>query len=105
MAIDDFELSGETDTLFSLSELCERCGVHAEFIVEMIEYGIVAPVTADRQRFSATALLRVHRARRLQRDLELNLPGLALGLDLLDEIAALRSEVAALRHRLRQLGE
>ena len=100
-------MTGDSETMFSLSEICERCGLHAELITEMVEYGIIAPIepAQPRWQFSATALLRLHRAQRLQRDLELNLPGLALSLDLLDEIEALRSEIAALQHRLRQLHE
>jgi hypothetical protein len=30
--------------LFTLKEVCERCGTHLDIIVEMIEYGIVEPV-------------------------------------------------------------
>ena len=38
------ELQDE-DSLFSLGEICERCGVPADIVVEMVEYGIVTPVT------------------------------------------------------------
>jgi chaperone modulatory protein CbpM len=38
----------------------------------------------------------------MRRDLQLDLPGLALSLELLDEIETLRREVAALRHQLQQ---
>ena len=38
------ELQDE-DSLFSLGEICERCGVPADIVVEMVEYGIVRPVT------------------------------------------------------------
>jgi chaperone modulatory protein CbpM len=95
----------EINAIFSLSEVCERCGLHAELIAEMVEYGIIAPIESAQPRwqFTATALLRLHRAQRLQRDLELNLPGLALSLELLDEVASLRSEISALKHRLQQL--
>ena len=98
------DLAGASDTVFSLSEICERCGLHAEIITEMVEYGIIAPIEPTQQRwqFTAAALLRLHRAQRLQRDLELNLPGLALSLELLDEVESLRGEIAELRHRLQQ---
>lgn len=95
---------GENESVFSLDEICERCGLHAERIIEMVEYGIVTPSKpAQHWQFNATALLRLHRAQRLQRDLELNLPGLALSLDLLDEVESLRGEIAALKQRLQQL--
>ncbi len=99
------DLVGETDTVFTLSEICERCGVRAEMIVEMVEYGIVTPLepATKRWQFSTDALLRLRRAQRLQRDLKLNLSGLALTLELLDEIEALRDEVTYLKHRLDKL--
>ncbi len=98
-------LTGESDSLFSLSEICERCGLHAEIITEMVAYGIVTPIepTQTRWQFTAAALLRLQSAQRLQRDLELNLPGIALSLELLDEVESLRGEIAALKHRLQQL--
>lgn len=101
------DLIGETNSVFSLNEICERCSLHAEIIIEMVAYGIITPIEPAQQRwqFSAAALLRLHRAQRLQRDLELNLPGLALSLELLDEVETLRSEIAALKHRLQQLHE
>ena len=97
-------LMGETDSVFSLNEICERCGVHAEIITEMVEYGIIAPIeqVQPRWQFTVTALIRLRRAQRLQRDLELNLPGLALSLELIDEVEMLRSEIADLKHRLQQ---
>ena len=36
MLIDD-------DQLFTLADLCRSCGVHAEMISEMVEYGIIEP--------------------------------------------------------------
>lgn len=92
--------------LLTLSELCQRCGVHAELIVEMVEYGVVEPVrreSGQRWLFADDALLRLQRAQRLRRDLQLDLPGLALSLDLLDEIALLQRQVDSLRQQLHQV--
>lgn len=98
---------GRNDALFSLGDICERCGVHADIVVAMVEYGIVTPLVvedaSDRWRFDTDALLRLLRAGRLRRDLELDLPGLALALELLDEIDALQREVGALQQQLQQL--
>jgi chaperone modulatory protein CbpM len=107
MATNTFDPATGIDSAFSLSEICERCNMHAEWVTDMVEYGIVTPLESNRQRwqFSTAALLRLRRARRLQRDLELNLPGLALGLELLDEIESLRREITSLQHRLQTLNE
>ena len=101
------DLQGDA-ALFSLGEICERCGVHADIVVEMVEYGIVRPVTDqgdnDRWQFDTDALLRMSRAQRLRRDLELNPAGLALALELLDEIDALQRQVRSLQQQLRHDG-
>ena len=95
------------ESLFSLSEICERCGVHADIVVEMVEYGIVTPAAdqapAERWQFSTDALLRMRRAQRLLSDLELNPPGLALHLELLDQIDELQQQVGSLKHQLQEL--
>jgi chaperone modulatory protein CbpM len=76
----------------TLADLCRVCAVNAEMIHEMIEEGIITPEGASSQewRFSAVAIIRVQTAIRLQQDLRVNLPGCALALDLLDELAELR---------------
>lgn len=99
------ELLDQTTT-YSLTEVCERSGVHTEFIVELVEYGIISPVeqTSDRQwAFDVQALARLRRAQRLQQDLNLNLPGVALSLELLDDLQRLRHQVGILDQQLKQL--
>jgi chaperone modulatory protein CbpM len=61
----------------------------------LVEEGIVEPVVGNQRpsRFSETTLPRVVRALRLQRDLELNLAGVAFALDLIDEIENLRKRL------------
>ncbi|HCW89960.1 MAG TPA: molecular chaperone [Marinobacter sp.] len=97
----------DTQGRFTLREVCERGGCHAEFIINLVSHGVITPVEeapreADWQ-FDAAALARLGKALRLQRDLDINLPGLAMSLDLLDEVESMRREVDRLRHRLRQL--
>lgn len=82
---------------FTLADMCRVCGVHAEFLVELVDEGIITPDVPARSRratqrwhFDGIAVVRVQRAVRLQRDLGVNLPGVALALQLLDELEALR---------------
>lgn len=83
----------DDDTL-SLAELCRRCSLPAEHVISLVEYGIVEPiesrVTHIRWEFTGNSVLRVQTALRLQRDLDVNLAGAALALELLDEIKQLR---------------
>ena len=87
----------------SLRDMCRICGVHAEFLIELVEEGIITPQAPPRARrshrrreahawqFDGIAVVRVQRAVRLQRDLGVNLPGVALAPELLDELETLRT--------------
>jgi chaperone modulatory protein CbpM len=77
---------------YSLRELCKVCKVHAQFIQDLIDEGILSPQGQNPQewRFAAIEIKRIQVSIRLQEDLRINLPGTALALDLLDEIAQLR---------------
>lgn len=76
---------------YTLAELCLTCGVSAEWIVGLVDEGILEPVDFSGQwRFSDIGMVRVRKVQRLQRDLGVNLPGAALALELLDEIEQLR---------------
>ena len=92
----------------TLRETCRICGVHAEFLMELVDEGVITPreetPPADGStrrpaarrggphlwRFDGVAVVRVQRALRLQQDLGVNLPGVALALELLDELEKLR---------------
>ena len=78
---------------FNLHELCEVCDANAEVIIEMIEFGVLAPDFGNAPqewRFSMGAARRSLKALRLQRDLQVNLSGAALVLELLDELEVQR---------------
>jgi chaperone modulatory protein CbpM len=94
------EVVGET-AIYSLHELCISCSVNPDWVVGLVEHGAVEAIGPTRQdwRFTAVSLLRVAKARRLERDLGLNLPGLALALDLLDQLDAMRARLKALEER------
>ena len=82
----------ETLTL-SLSELCEYCGVEESLVIEMVREGIAEPLdeASERWQFSGVAVGRIRVAHRLTRDLQVNLAGAALALELLDEIDMLKA--------------
>jgi chaperone modulatory protein CbpM len=78
----------------NVDELSRLCAVDRTYIVELVEEGVLSvEVDASEWRFSGAALRRARTALRLQRDLEINLPGVALALELLEEIEALRREL------------
>ncbi len=82
----------DESSAYCLKDLCRLCRVHAQFIHELIDEGILSPQGNDPQnwRFGAVEIKRIQISIRLQEDLRINLPGTALALDLLEEIEELR---------------
>ncbi len=83
-------------TLFTAEEFCSACTVKLEVIEALVAEGIVEPVVRnnDQPQFSGASLTRARTALRLHRDMEINLAGVALALDLMDEIRDLRRRLA-----------
>jgi len=81
----------------SLSELCRQYAVQGEWIVSLVEEGILDPVGREPRewRFSEASCWRVSVVLRLERDLAVNLSGAALVLDLLEEVESLRQRLGA----------
>ncbi|MFZ7104240.1 MAG: chaperone modulator CbpM [Peptococcaceae bacterium] len=82
----------------SLEEFAARCGVHQEFICRLLELGILdysGPMESPC--FTAEEAAKVQKIIRLRKDLGLNLLGVGLVLDLLDEIEMLRRQIEKLR--------
>ena len=90
------EIMGESclldeSIICNLDELCEFCNISNELVLEMINEGVISPVKEDEQwQFGHMEIHRLQIAVRLQRDLRINLPGVALALDLLEELTELR---------------
>jgi chaperone modulatory protein CbpM len=77
---------------FSLDELTEFCAVERHRIVELVHEGVL-DANPQEMRFSGASLQRARVALRLQRDLGVNAPGIALALDLLERIEALEARL------------
>jgi chaperone modulatory protein CbpM len=84
----------ETVTL-TLEELSLACAVRVEHIIALVEEGILEPTGHDRHEwcFTGSSLGRARIAMRLQRDLDINLAGVALALDLMEELETLRTRL------------
>lgn len=85
----------EEEEPLTLGELCRACEVPAEHIIALVEEGILDPVgpEAGRWRFTGPSLQRARMAMRLQHDLGVNVAGVALVLDLIEEVEKLRSQL------------
>lgn len=91
----------ETDPELTLDELCQACDVTPDFIQELIQFGAIEPIDYS-FRFNAQHLRRIRRVIHLQQDLEVNLAGAALAVDLMDQIEDLQTQVELLQKLLRQ---
>lgn len=85
----------EEQTQLTLTELCGACAVHAEWVMELVAEGVLDPAGREPRywQFTGVHLYRAGVALRLQRDLGINLAGIALALQLLDEIETLQAQL------------
>jgi len=85
-------------TEVSLNELCRACSSSAEWIIELVSEGVLEPISYQQTqwRFTGVSLQKAQTAARLQRDLGINTAGIALALQLLDEIDTLRARLECL---------
>ncbi len=85
----------ENETRLSLRQLCDACAVHAEYIIELVDEGFIEPSGVEKSHwcFSGITIKRVRKAKHLQRDLGINLAGVALAIELMDELEQLRARL------------
>jgi chaperone modulatory protein CbpM len=87
----------------SVADLCRMFAVEERHIVELVEEGVlgtrdavnVIEIDKTEWRFHGTQVRRARIALRLERDLGINVPGVALVLELLEELEQLRRELRA----------
>ncbi|MDW3095023.1 MAG: chaperone modulator CbpM [Gammaproteobacteria bacterium] len=77
---------------FTLSELCLVSNSEEDLIIKLVDEGVIEPngENYENWKFSATHLKSVQAAIRLGNDLGINIEGVALALDLIEEIDRLR---------------
>ncbi len=86
----------------TFAELEQLCGATTQALGRLVDEGVLHPLgrDPDEWRFSGEEIRRARRLLRLQRDLDLNLAGAALALDLLEEIEALRTRLRVLERHI-----
>ncbi|PJI84308.1 chaperone modulatory protein CbpM [Yoonia maricola] len=80
----------------SLSELTVFCDANTDLVITLVDHGVVTPVaqSAPEWEFTPPHIARARKAARLMRDLGLNVAGVALVLDLIEERDALARKLA-----------
>ena len=86
----------DENTSYTLQELSDLCSQSTELILEMIDEGMIVPAGSSpcQWRFGLREIHRVQTAQRLIRDLQVNMAGAALALDLLEELENLRRKAS-----------
>jgi len=81
----------DDDPPMTLAELARACRAREEQLQVWVVEGVLEPIgqAPEEWRFSGVALRRARMAVSLARDLEVNPPGIALALDLMEQIEAL----------------
>ena len=88
----------DQSAILSIKDLSRMSQVDERHIVEFVEEGVLNVIEISSEwHFTGDALRRARLAVRLERDLELNLAGVALALDLLEELQRLRRELEVRR--------
>jgi len=84
---------------FTLTEIRQQYAIDEALLMEMIEYGLIPSEVIAVEEYSVdyATVRRIQSALRLQRDLEINIPGIVMILDLLEELEQVQQELAVLR--------
>ncbi|KTC66420.1 putative chaperone-modulator protein CbpM (plasmid) [Legionella adelaidensis] len=89
------------DETYSYVEVCEKYNLTDDMLIDMVEYGLFVPTKKNLKQeiFSSSTIARIQSALRLQEDLDINLPGVVLALELIDELERIKQELQLLRRQ------
>lgn len=98
-------MASQVEVTVCCSEIYQLVAITSQDLAEIVSHGIVRPhdQQASDWRFDEMVVAEIARAVRLQRDLQIDWAGVALALELIDELDELRRENEALRRRLSRL--
>ena len=82
----------DEESFCTAHEVCNICNTTIDKLRAMVNEGVVEPrgMSPEIWRFNSTDISKIRITVRLQRDLQINLAGCALALELLEEIEELR---------------
>ena len=86
--------------LLTLEALARRANMHPDVVARYVELGLIHPCEGEGPSlvFEPSTVLRLGAVNRLRHSLGINMTGIAVVLDLIDQICALQDE----NHRLRR---
>ena len=86
-------------TLLTLQQLCQLLKTQEAVIIELVDQELIAPqgAASEEWRFDSICIKKAKTALSFQRDLAVNLSGIALAFELLDKIEQLEGQVKILQ--------
>ena len=92
----------DENTTISFPQVCHMYHISEDVLIELLEHGLIKEITPPVQQvnFNPYMLSRIQSARRLQEDLDVNLQGVILALELRDELDRVRQELVVLRRHI-----
>ena len=89
----------DTETTLTFEEICSATHAEDQLIIQLVEYHIIHPKgnAKTNWQFDDAALKRARLARNFYYDLEVNLAGIGLLIDLLEQIGELKNDIEKIR--------
>ncbi len=83
----------------SIDDLCAICHITPDFVIELVAYGTIEPQgsSSENWRFDLHQLHVIRTAVRLHHDLEVNHAGIAVAIELLEQMEDLQAELVTLK--------
>jgi hypothetical protein len=89
------------ETRLTAEEALRSLGISRQELEEMMRLGLAEPSAPDGSEFTVETVIRLQRVRRLHADLELDVLGAAIIVDLVERLDRLEAEIQSLRGRTR----
>jgi chaperone modulatory protein CbpM len=95
-------MNTETHLWVGVEAVAQVADLPVTVVIDIVEHGIVEPVGAAPEfwQFDVNMQLSIKKAYQLHRELDVDWPGIALAMALLEQVDALKRENALLRQRL-----
>jgi MerR-like DNA binding protein len=87
----------EGDTRLSAEDVERSLGISRQELDELVSLGLAEPVAPGSAEYTVATVIRLQRVRRLHADLDVDVLGAAIIVDLLERLDRLEAEIRAIR--------
>lgn len=87
----------EGDTRLTAQDVERSLGISRQELEELVSMGLAQPVAPGASEYTVATVIRLQRVRRLHADLEVDVLGAAIIVDLIERLDQLEAEIRAIR--------